>query len=152
MFLSPCGTILHLLPPTLLCVLTSQAPHPHPTPHSILTPTLPRVTQHVLIPIVIQNGVDPVSHTQDGTVPEFLPDRRLDEIVCLHVTGRRRLVQDQDSAFPEQGTSQTEELTLTDTIANEKTVRHELKPAIVSAKMFLILKQSYIGLHFLVER
>ena len=83
----------------------------------------PGVRLHARIPIIIQNGVDPVSHTQHGTVPEFLPDRCLDQIVCLHITGRRRFVKDQDSAFPEQGASQTHQLTLTDTTGKGKTVQ-----------------------------
>ena len=55
------------------------------------------------LPIIVHDGVEAVSDGEHRTIPELCLDRGLDQVVCLQVDRRRRLVQDQDLGLPEQG-------------------------------------------------
>jgi len=62
----------------------------------------------------VEDGVDAVGDGDDGAVREKgRAQRRLQHAVCLHVHGRRRLVEHQDVGRCQQGACQGHELPLT---------------------------------------
>ena len=63
-------------------------------------------------PVVVDDGVDPVSYGDDRTVPQVFPDSPLYQSVCVHVHGRRRLVQHQDLSPTEERPRQAQQLAL----------------------------------------
>ena len=64
-------------------------------------------------PVVIHDGVEPVRDSDDGGVCKLSPYRVLNEVVCLKVDCRRRLVQHQNLCLTQQSARQANQLTLT---------------------------------------
>ena len=84
-------------------------------PLSMTTTLLQSEQSHLVgdvLPVIVQDGLDPVSDGEDGAVRELLSDSCLDEIVCLQVHGGRGLVQDEYLGLPEDGPGQTHQLSL----------------------------------------
>lgn len=54
-----------------------------------------------------------MSDGDDSALGELFPDRLLDEGVALHVDGCGRFVEDEDVRLPQEGSGQTDQLTLT---------------------------------------
>ena len=65
------------------------------------------------VPVAIEYGVESMSNGEDRAVSELCAYCRLDQLVCLHVHGSRRLVQHQDGSLAQQSSRQTDQLTLT---------------------------------------
>ena len=57
----------------------------------------------MLVPIVVENGVDAVGYGEYGALVELLSDGGLDERVCLKVNGGRSFVQHQHLGPTQQG-------------------------------------------------
>ena len=64
------------------------------------------------VPVIIQDGVEPVRNGEHSAVLELGPDGLLNEVVSLHVDGSCGLVQHKDLGFAEQGACQTHQLSL----------------------------------------
>ena len=63
-------------------------------------------------PIVIHDGIEPVSDGDDCTLGKLGPDGLLDEVVRLQIHGSRSLVQNQHLGLAQQGTGEAHQLTL----------------------------------------
>lgn len=67
------------------------------------------------VPGVVHDGVESVRDGEDGAVLKLCADGGLDEIVGLQVHSGRSFIQDEDSGLPQQSSSQTHQLPLTNT-------------------------------------
>ena len=75
------------------------------------------------LPVTVHDSVEPMSDCEDGAVGELSSNRLLDQLVGLEVDGSSRLVQNEDLGLAEDGTCQTDQLTLANTDA--KQVAHQ---------------------------
>lgn len=66
-------------------------------------------------PGVVHDGVESVSDGENGAVLKLCADGGLDEIISLQVDSGRSFIQDEDSGLPQQSSSQTHQLPLTNT-------------------------------------
>ena len=66
-------------------------------------------------PIIVHDGVESVSHSENRAVLEAVPDRLLDELVRLQVHGGCRLVQHEHLGAPHQGPRHADQLPLANT-------------------------------------
>ncbi len=55
----------------------------------------------VLVPVIVHDSVEPVSHSQDSTVSELCPDCVLDQCICLQINCCCGFIQNENSGFPQ---------------------------------------------------
>ena len=65
------------------------------------------------IPVIIHDRVDPMGHSDEGTVSKVGSQGALHQAVSVHVYGGRWLVQHDDTAPPHKGPRQAHQLPLT---------------------------------------
>ena len=58
----------------------------------------------VLLPIIVHNGVEPVSNGKNCAVSELPPNRLLNEFISFQVHRGRGFIKNKDFAFAEQRT------------------------------------------------
>ena len=73
------------------------------------------ITVNSHTPVIIHDGIEAVGDGENGTFCKLGSDSLLDEVVSLQVHCSCGLIQYQDPGLPEQGPSQTHQLTLTHT-------------------------------------
>ncbi len=69
--------------------------------------------------VIVHDGVESVCNGDDGRVSKLCSDGLLDEVISLQVHGSCGLVQHQDLCLTEEGSSQTHQLTLTNTVGKK---------------------------------
>lgn len=62
----------------------------------------------------VHDGVESMGNGQNGTISEFSANGGLNEGISFQIDGCRRLVQDEDFGFAQEGACQANELPLTD--------------------------------------
>ena len=65
---------------------------------------------------IIDDGVESVCDGEDSAVCKLCSDGLLNEVISLQVHGSCGLIQHQDLGLTEEGSSQTHQLTLTNTV------------------------------------
>ena len=68
-----------------------------------------------LLPVIVHDGIEPVSNGDDGAFFKLVANGCLYEVVGLHVHGGSRLVQHQDPCLSQQCPSKTGQLALPNT-------------------------------------
>ena len=83
----------------------------------------------VNLPVVVDDGVESMSHGEDRALPEGDTNRRLNEVIGLEVDGGSRLVENEDSRPFEHRPREADQLTLpnaeADTTSPHHTTPHE---------------------------
>ena len=67
------------------------------------------------IPVIVHDGVESMCYGEDCALFELLPDRILDQIVCLQIHSCCGFIQNQDLCLTEQSASQADKLSLSNT-------------------------------------
>ena len=80
---------------------------------SAMSPCLSLIPCRSLSPVIVHDGVEAVGNGDDSRISKLSTDRFLDEVVCFHVDGSSRLVQDKDLGLAKESPGQADQLSLT---------------------------------------